>query len=205
MPQEARHEASGPASSQELEPQPSPAAAAAGEPAASPAMELSELRPLAAPEEHTATHAAVQEERSNPAAAAADVATTGAKSPATPNAPSPVAEESGIGPATDRPTSIAAAITSGPRLIITLLLHSTETRHPYTINEGYLSRRNVNVPDNNPVNMSVYTLKELIWRDWRPGQPFRELQRQWRLTALQNGSHDHRALAQYDLYTWAGS
>ena len=52
---------------------------------------------------------------------------------------------------------------------MTLLLHSTETRHPYVINEKYLSKRNVKVTDNDPVNMSVYTLKELIWRDWREG------------------------------------
>ncbi|MCJ1359555.1 MAG: hypothetical protein MMC33_009557, partial [Icmadophila ericetorum] len=51
-------------------------------------------------------------------------------------------------------------------LLITLLLH-TGARHPYKIDEKYLKKRNVNVTDNNPINMSVYTLKELIWRDWR--------------------------------------
>ena len=80
----------------------------------------------------------------------------------------------GIGPATDKPaTSIAASVSSGPRMIITLLLHSTETRHPYTINGDYLLRRNVSVQENNPVNMSVYTLKELIWKDWRQGTRLR--------------------------------
>ena len=53
-------------------------------------------------------------------------------------------------------------------LMITLLLH-TGARHPYKIDEKYLKKRNVNVTDNNPINMSVYTLKELIWRDWREG------------------------------------
>ena len=75
-----------------------------------------------------------------------------------------------IGPATDKPSpmpKIPEAI--GPQLIITLLLH-TGARHPYRIDERYLKKRNVNVADNNPVNMSVYTLKELIWRDWREGQ-----------------------------------
>jgi len=57
---------------------------------------------------------------------------------------------------------------TGPQLIITLLLH-TGARHPYRIDERYLKKRNVNIADNNPVNMSVYTLKELIWRDWREG------------------------------------
>ena len=78
--------------------------------------------------------------------------------------------ESAIGPATDRPTRIRSTSESGPQLIIILLLHSTHTRHPYLINEKYLKRRNVNVADNDPVNMTVYTLKELIWRDWREGR-----------------------------------
>ncbi|MCJ1394245.1 hypothetical protein MMC18_007123 [Xylographa bjoerkii] len=72
-----------------------------------------------------------------------------------------------IGPATDKPSPMPKLPEStGPQLIITLLLH-TGARHPYRIDERYLKKRNVNVADNNPVNMSVYTLKELIWRDWR--------------------------------------
>ena len=51
-------------------------------------------------------------------------------------------------------------------LLITLLLLNG-ARHPYKIDERYLSRRNVNVDGNNPINMTIYTLKELIWRDWR--------------------------------------
>ena len=82
---------------------------------------------------------------------------------------SPSQVDSAIGPATDKPTPLHTVPSSGPQLIITLLLHSTETRHPYTINEKYLKKRNVKVADDNPVNMSVYTLKELIWRDWREG------------------------------------
>ncbi|MCJ1405728.1 hypothetical protein MMC11_008958 [Xylographa trunciseda] len=72
-----------------------------------------------------------------------------------------------IGPATDKPSPMPKLLEStGPQLIITLLLH-TGARHPYRIDERYLKKRNVNVADNDPVNMSVYTLKELIWRDWR--------------------------------------
>lgn len=56
----------------------------------------------------------------------------------------------------------------GPILLITLLL-TNGARHPYKIDEKYLKKRSVNVEDNNPVNMSTYTLKELIWRDWREG------------------------------------
>ena len=74
-----------------------------------------------------------------------------------------------IGPATDKPSPVSKTPESaGPQLIITLLLH-TGARHPYRIDEKYLKKRNVSVADNNPVNMSVYTLKELIWRDWREG------------------------------------
>jgi len=77
-----------------------------------------------------------------------------------------------IGPASDTPSPMLThAASTGPQLIITLLLH-TGARHPYRIDERYLKKRNVNVADNNPVNMSVYTLKELIWRDWREGQCF---------------------------------
>ncbi|MCJ1385337.1 hypothetical protein MMC17_008459 [Xylographa soralifera] len=87
-----------------------------------------------------------------------------------PEAPSTLAREQthpAIGPATDKPSPMPKLPDStGPQLIIALLLH-TGARHPYRIDERYLKKRNVNVADNNPVNMSVYTLKELIWRDWR--------------------------------------
>jgi hypothetical protein len=33
-----------------------------------------------------------------------------------------------------------------------------------------LKKRNVNVEAMDPYNISVYTLKELIWRDWREGK-----------------------------------
>ncbi|SLM36365.1 Ubiquitin-related domain [Lasallia pustulata] len=72
-----------------------------------------------------------------------------------------------IGPATDKPTPIPKeSAGAGPFLMITLLLN-TGARHPYRIDEKYLKKRNVSVAGNDPVNMSVYTLKELIWRDWR--------------------------------------
>ena len=75
-----------------------------------------------------------------------------------------------IGPSSDKPTQLPkeneAAASS---LLITLLL-TTGARHPYKIDEKYLKKRNVSVVSNNPVNMSVYTLKELIWREWREGK-----------------------------------
>ncbi|RAK96664.1 uncharacterized protein BO80DRAFT_222207 [Aspergillus ibericus CBS 121593] len=55
---------------------------------------------------------------------------------------------------------------SGPSLVITLLL-ITGSRHPFKIDANYLRKRSVNVENYDPFAMSVYTLKELIWREWR--------------------------------------
>ncbi|KAL8783621.1 MAG: hypothetical protein Q9213_004481 [Squamulea squamosa] len=72
-----------------------------------------------------------------------------------------------IGPSLDHPAPLPhESDVVGPGLLITLLLISG-ARHPYKIDEKYMKKRNVNVDGNNPVNMSVYTLKELIWREWR--------------------------------------
>jgi hypothetical protein len=57
---------------------------------------------------------------------------------------------------------------AGPALVITLLL-TTGSRHPFTIDGKYLRKRSANVENNDPFLMSVYTLKELIWREWRAG------------------------------------
>ncbi|KAL8916497.1 MAG: hypothetical protein Q9208_008475 [Pyrenodesmia sp. 3 TL-2023] len=57
----------------------------------------------------------------------------------------------------------------GFSLLITLLL-TNGARHPFKIDEKYLKKRSVNVDGGNPVNLSVYTLKELIWREWRDGK-----------------------------------
>lgn len=58
---------------------------------------------------------------------------------------------------------------TGPSLVITLLL-TTGSRHPFTIDGKYLRKRSVNVENYDPFAMSVYTLKELIWREWRSGK-----------------------------------
>ncbi|PMD15389.1 hypothetical protein NA56DRAFT_582064 [Hyaloscypha hepaticicola] len=61
---------------------------------------------------------------------------------------------------------------AGPVLLITLLLTSG-ARHPYKLDEKYLTKRNVTVPAltesgrKDPYSISVYTLKELILREWR--------------------------------------
>jgi hypothetical protein len=76
-----------------------------------------------------------------------------------------------IGPATEStPTPVTSE--AGPVLLITLLLTSG-ARHPYKLDEKYLTKRNVNVPalteagKKDPYSISVYTLKELILREWR--------------------------------------
>lgn len=73
------------------------------------------------------------------------------------------------------PPMLQESETIGPILLITLLL-TNGARHPYKIDEKYLKKRSVNVEDNNPVNMSTYTLKELIWRDWREGMAMPDIQ-----------------------------
>lgn len=58
---------------------------------------------------------------------------------------------------------------AGPSLVITLLL-TTGSRHPFTIDGKYLRKRAIDVENHDPFAMSVYTLKELIWREWRSGK-----------------------------------
>src|SRR3569833_1418227 len=66
----------------------------------------------------------------------------------------------------------ASSPDGGPVCNITLLL-PTGARHPYRIDEIYLSKRNVEVPEltedgrKDPFSESVYKLKELILREWR--------------------------------------
>jgi hypothetical protein len=66
----------------------------------------------------------------------------------------------------------ASATADEPVCNITLLL-TTGARHPYKIDEKYLSKRNVDVPDltvdgkKDPFSISIYKLKELILREWR--------------------------------------
>ncbi|KAG6009599.1 hypothetical protein E4U21_001966 [Claviceps maximensis] len=76
-----------------------------------------------------------------------------------------------IGPAHDDIT-VAPGHSEGPVCNITLLLTSG-SRHPYRIDAKYLTRRNVAIPDEtetgqpDPFSISIYTLKELILREWR--------------------------------------
>lgn len=86
-------------------------------------------------------------------------------------------ETEAIGPSTDLPTPSLgpseSTLQQGPVVIINLLLTSTGARHPYKIDEKYLNKRGVTAEGEggafDPFVISVYTLKELIWRDWRAG------------------------------------
>lgn len=75
-----------------------------------------------------------------------------------------------IGPSSDQPMPVAKDDSTGPTLMITLLL-TTGARHPFKIDPKYLLKRNVDVQGNDPFNLSVYKLKELILREWRDGMP----------------------------------
>ncbi|KAL6896445.1 ubiquitin-related domain-containing protein [Trichoderma evansii] len=77
-----------------------------------------------------------------------------------------------IGPATEEIKAAGSGGADGPVCNITLLLASGG-RHPYKIDAKYLSRRHVAMPDKDesgnpdPFSISIYTLKELILREWR--------------------------------------
>ena len=70
------------------------------------------------------------------------------------------------------PAASPANHADGPVCNITLLL-PTGARHPYKIDDKYLTKRNVDVPaiaengKKDPFSISVYKLKELILREWR--------------------------------------
>ena len=116
-----------------------------------------------------------QDQTLEPSSAREDLGITPTTKPSSPtstrNSPLTRTETApAIGSSSDKPTPIPKdSDLAGPTLIITLLLTSG-ARHPYKIDEKYLKKRGVNVESNDPVNMSVYTLKELIWREWRDGE-----------------------------------
>jgi hypothetical protein len=94
-------------------------------------------------------------------------------SPATANPPTRLTrfQSTQIGPSSDEPMPVLKDVEeTGPTLMITLLLING-ARHPFKLDAKYLSKRNVDVQGNDPFNLSVYKLKELILREWREGIP----------------------------------
>jgi hypothetical protein len=69
-------------------------------------------------------------------------------------------------PAKDSESPSATTGVAGPALTVTLLLTSG-ARHPFKLDSKYFAKRSVDVPANDPFNLSVYKLKELILREWR--------------------------------------
>lgn len=89
--------------------------------------------------------------------------------PAVVDAPLPVTRtfSTAIGPSSDSPVVPAKdSEVTGPVLTVTLLLTSG-ARHPFRLDNKYLAKRSVEVLENDPFNLSVYKLKELILREWR--------------------------------------
>lgn len=82
-----------------------------------------------------------------------------------------------IGPAIDETSALSSTLSADadptkPYCLITLLLTSG-ARHGFKVDERYLSKRNTTIPgvtqtgQKDPYSISVYTLKELILREWR--------------------------------------
>jgi hypothetical protein len=96
----------------------------------------------------------------------ADLEPTDAPAPPRDAGTGPELDADAIAPTDSRPA------TEGPICMITLLL-PTGHRHPYKIDDKYLAKRNVQIPGMmasgrpDPFSISVYTLKELILREWR--------------------------------------
>ena len=90
--------------------------------------------------------------------------------PAVPTVPSSHrdrAQPTVIGESSESPAPLPKdAEDVGPTLTITLLL-ITGARHPFNLDAKYLAKRNVQVQGNDPFNLSVYKVKELILREWR--------------------------------------
>jgi hypothetical protein len=108
--------------------------------------------------------------KSNEAAPSSSSAAAGPSSSSHP--PITRVDTEAIGPSIENNPTPIVAHDAGPVLVITLLLTSG-ARHPYKIDEKYLTKRNVTVPGvtengkKDPFSISVYTLKELILREWR--------------------------------------
>lgn len=94
------------------------------------------------------------------------------------SAPTPLSKETqdasmAIGPAQDEIKALTPGTPDTSLICNITLLLASGGRHPYKIDSKYLGRRNVTVPEEtedgqpDPFSISVYTLKELILREWR--------------------------------------
>jgi hypothetical protein len=128
--------------------------------------------------EQTEPKQAVDEPAAESSAAAAERDTSKGKEKDEPPPPPAAVEKPregdslSIGPSDLPPPALTASEPDVPVCAITLLL-PTGARHPYKLDEKYLAKRNVEVPDvtesgaRDPFSISIYKLKELILREWR--------------------------------------
>lgn len=126
--------------------------------------------PAASTSTSAADSAAKQQQQPQTAIPSSNLATGSISPQSQPGAATTTTADT-IVPAGGSPTSPAPG-GDVPALVITLLLTSG-ARHPYKIDEKYLTKRNVSIPGTtesgrkDPFSISVYTLKELILREWR--------------------------------------
>lgn len=120
----------------------------------------------------TTTTITTEEQQQDADASAAASSTTKGKEVVAPLVEQDRTDSLSIGAADAPSPNTPAEPLDGPVCNITLLL-PTGARHPYKIDDRYLSKRNVEVPDitesgkKDPFSISVYKLKELILREWR--------------------------------------
>ncbi|KAK4163164.1 ubiquitin-related domain-containing protein [Cladorrhinum sp. PSN259] len=82
--------------------------------------------------------------------------------------PTREADSLSIGPSPDETSSSPASVAPANATCTITLLLPTGARHPYKIDEKYLTKRGVEIPEpGDPFSISVYKLKELILREWR--------------------------------------
>lgn len=131
--------------------------------------------PSASNDETTAVNNKATSQQTEDAESVPNADLKGKQKEETPAAQSTEKDDDGaiaIGPAQDEIKAPAAEPNSPPVCNITLLL-TTGSRHPYKLDAKYLTRRNVVVPETteaghpDPFSISIYTLKELILREWR--------------------------------------
>lgn len=121
--------------------------------------ETSTASPAAAPAATSTTTTTTQDDKIEPSSGA--------------QPPLPREDSMAIGPSVENIQSVTPGQPSDGLVCNITLLLTTGARHPYRIDERYLTKRNVNVPSKteegkvDPFSISVYTLKELILREWR--------------------------------------
>lgn len=89
-------------------------------------------------------------------------------------APAPLTRKQteALEPATDEDITLPSSTSTGPALNINLML-TTGAKHPYKIDEKYLTNRGAKSSakggsgEFDPKSLTGYKLKELIWTDWR--------------------------------------